>query len=124
MLPNLVDRELTNEEKEVYGAPYQTVESRHVLLRFSQDVPMNGKPEHVHEMIVSYSQWLKETEIPKLCLYITPGVGFQAVDREVEENEFKNTEMINFGEGNHFLQEDYPHTIGELIAAWIAKNNL
>jgi haloalkane dehalogenase len=124
MLPDLVDRELTKKEKEVYGAPYQTVKSRQVLLRWPQDVPMNGKPAHVHEMIFSYSQWLKETDIPKLCLYITPGVGFQAGDRKVVENEFKNTEMINLGAGNHFLQEDYPHTIGELIAAWMAKNSL
>ena len=124
MLPDLVSRELTKEEKALYAAPYQTVKSRHVLLRWPQDVPMNGKPVHVHEMIVSYSKWLKETDIPKLCLYITPGVGFQSVDRKVVENEFKNTEMINLGEGTHFVQEDYPHTIGELIATWMSKNNL
>lgn len=108
MLPDLVTRKLTKEEKEVYAAPYQNYQSREVLLRWPQDVPMNGKPEHVNTAMLSYNSWLKQNKLPKLCLYITPGVGFQEVDREVVEEEFKNTKMINLGEGTHFLQEDYP----------------
>jgi haloalkane dehalogenase len=123
MLPDLIMRDLTDEEMAVYAAPYPTRKSRQVLLRWPQDVPMNGKPAQVHEAMMSYSKWLKESDLPKLCLYITPGVGFQSVDRAVVENEFKNTKMINLGEGNHFLQEDYPHEIGSELAKWYTEIN-
>jgi haloalkane dehalogenase len=119
----LVTRDLTKEEMAVYAAPYPTRKSRQVLLRWPQDVPMNGKPTHVHEAMMSYAKWLKQSDLPKLCLYITPGVGFQSVDRKVVENEFKNTKMINLGEGTHFLQEDYPHEIGSELANWYIDIN-
>jgi hypothetical protein len=54
----------------------------------------------------------------KLCFYVTPGVGFQEPDLEIVKNEFKNTTIIKLGEGLHFLQQDYPHEIGEGISTW------
>jgi haloalkane dehalogenase len=30
----------------------------------------------------------------------------------------KNLKMIDLGEGLHFIQEDYPHEIGEGISTW------
>ena len=94
MLPDLIMRKLTKEEKAFYAAPYPTIKSRHVLLRFPQDVPMNGKPEHAHKAMLDYSVWLKENDLPKLCLYITPGEGFQAPDLKVVQEQFKNTDII------------------------------
>jgi haloalkane dehalogenase len=123
MIPMLITRDLTDEEMAVYAAPYPTRKSRQVLLRWPQDVPMNGKPAHVHEAMINYSKWLKESDLPKLCLYITPGVGFQSGDREVVENKFKNTKMINLGKGTHFLQEDYPHEIGSELSKWYIEIN-
>jgi haloalkane dehalogenase len=120
MLPDLVKRELTDEEMAYYSAPYPNAKSRQVLLRWPQDVPMDEKPEHVQKAMMSYKSWLVENDLPKLCLYITPGVGFQEVDRKVVEEQFKNTKMIDLGEGTHFLQEDYPHEIGAEISKWIA----
>jgi haloalkane dehalogenase len=69
----------------------------------------------------NYAKWLRETEIPKLCLYITPGVGFQAEDLKVVTAHFKNTKVVNLGEGLHFLQEDYPHEIGEEVSKWLKE---
>jgi haloalkane dehalogenase len=73
--------------------------------------------------MINYSKWLKENNLPKLCLYITPGIGFQSEDRNVVENEIKNTKMINLGEGNHFLQKDYPHEVGSELAKWYIEIN-
>lgn len=119
MLPDLIDRTLTEEEMAYYAAPYPNAESRKPLHRWPQDVPIKGKPTFSVEQVKNYADWLKKTEMPKLCLYVTPGVGFQSEDLKVVENEFKNTKLVYLGEGAHFIQEDYPHEIGEEIANWL-----
>ncbi|PCJ37839.1 MAG: haloalkane dehalogenase [Moraxellaceae bacterium] len=118
MLPDLIVRKLTKEEMAYYAAPYPDVKSRKPLHRWPQDVAIKGKPEFSAKRLNNYAKWLKETGIPKLCFYVTPGVGFQALDLEIVQNEFKNTTIIKLGEGSHFLQEDYPHEIGKGIAKW------
>lgn len=123
MIPDLIMRKLTTEEMEHYAAPYPTYKSRHVLLRWPEDAPYKVKPQHVQKAVISYSKWLAETEIPMLCLYVTPGVGLQAVDREFIKTNFRNTKMVNLGEGTHFLQEDYPHEIGTELTNWYQMIN-
>ena len=118
MLPDMIVRKLTKEEMSYYAAPYPDAKSRKPLHRWPQDVPIKGKPQFSLKRVLNYSVWLKETEIPKLCFYVTPGIGFQAPDLEIVQNEFKNTTIIKLGEGSHFLQEDYPHEIGEGISKW------
>ena len=118
MLPDLIARKLTDEEMAHYAAPFPTPQSRKPLHRWPQDVPIKGKPAFSVEHVSNYAKWLKETEIPKLCLYVTPGVGVQAEDIKVIQNEFKNTKLVNLGKGEHFIQEDYPHEIGQEIANW------
>jgi haloalkane dehalogenase len=121
MLPDMINRKLTKEEMAYYAAPYPDAKSRKPLHRWPQDVPIKGKPEFSAERLTNYSTWLKESEIPKLCFYVTPGVGFQAPDLEIVQKEFKNTEIIKLGKGLHFLQEDYPHEIGKGISQWHMK---
>lgn len=121
MIPMLVKRELTKEEKAFYAAPYKTVRSRKVLLKWPQSLPMNGKPKHVHEAMLSYAKWLKENDLPKLCIYVLPGAGLQEADRKIVEQEYKNTILVNLGEGEHFMQEDFPHEIAQALQDWYNK---
>ena len=118
LLPDLIDRKLTKEELAYYAAPYPTAKSRKPLFAWPKDVPIKGTPQNSYDKVKAYSRWLKETNLPMLCLYISPGVGFQAEDLEIVKNEFKNTKMVYLGNGNHFLQEDYPHEIGQEISTW------
>jgi haloalkane dehalogenase len=123
MLPDLINRKLTKEEMDYYAAPYTTYDSREPLLAWPMDVPFKGRPEESAIKVENYSKWLKENDLPKLCLYVTPGVGFQAPELEIVKNEFKNTRIKHLGEGLHFIQEDYPHEIGEEIAKWYQDIN-
>ena len=118
LLPDLIDRKLTKEEMAWYAAPYPNAKSREPLAKWPKDVPIKGKPQFSYDRVKAYAAWLKETEMPKLCLYVTPGVALQAEDVEIIKKEFKNTELVYLGEGKHFIQEDYPHEIGEAIAKW------
>ena len=121
MLPDLISRDLTQVEKDHYAAPYPDAKSREPLLAWPKDVPMKGKPERSAQVIADYHKWLKQTAIPKLCFYVTPGVGLQKEDVEIVKNEFKNTKIVYLGEGLHFIQEDYPHEIGQNLADWYVE---
>jgi len=119
MLPDMILRDLTKEEKEYYGAPYKTKKSRFPLWVWPQDVPFaDGKPTSATDAVKSWAPWLASADIPKLGFYVTPGVAIKEKDVKVIKDTFKNTEMIHLGEGLHFIQEDYPHEIGEAISKW------
>jgi len=124
MLPDMIVRKLTKEELAFYAEPYKTKKSRYPLWRWPQDVPFaDGKPTAATQAVKSWSAWLASSEIPKLCFYVTPGVAIKEKDVKVIRETFKNTEMIHLGEGLHFIQEDYPHEIGEGISKWYDRIN-
>lgn len=77
-------------------------------------VPINGKPKVVEDVILSYRTWLSETDIPMLC----SGVAMLNKDVIWVKENISNVEIIDLGEGLHFIQEDYPHEIGEEINKW------
>lgn len=119
MLPDMILRKLTKEEMDFYAAPYPTVNSRKPLLRWPLAVPFDGgKPKDVAKAVSSWNKWLMETEIPKLCFYVSPGVAIKEKDIKIIKEGMENLKMVDLGEGLHFIQEDYPHEIGAGIAEW------
>ena len=122
MLPDMILRKMTKEEMAHYGAPYPTVLSRKPLLAWPQDVPFaDAKPNRVSKAVQAWSEWLPKADIPKLCFYVSPGVAIKEKDVKIIKEQFKNTEMIDLGEGLHFIQEDYPHEIGAALSEWYAR---
>jgi haloalkane dehalogenase len=119
MLPDMILRKLTREEMNYYAAPYATIKSRKPLLAWPKAIPFGGnEPKEVARAVSSWAEWLTETDIPKLCFYVTPGVAIKAKDVKRIKESMKNLKMINLGKGLHFIQEDYPHEIGTGMADW------
>jgi haloalkane dehalogenase len=103
-----------------YAAPYQTIKSRKPLLAWPRAVAFDGgNPKDVAEAVSSWNKWLMASEIPKLCFYVSPGVAVKEKDVKIIREGMKNLKMIDLGEGLHFIQEDYPHEIGEEIVKWL-----
>ena len=97
MLPGMINRDLTKEEKEFYGKPYKTVNSREPLLAWPQDVSFSdGKATAATSAVKSWAPWIAKADIPKLCFYVTPGVAIKEKDVKVIKDTFKNIELINF----------------------------
>jgi len=118
MLPNNIVRKLTKEEFENYAQPYSTIKSRKPVYVWPSQIPFNGKPEKVNDVIQSYHDWLKTSQVPKLCFYAHSGVIIKKEDVNWIIENFPNTKSIDVGEGLHYLQEDQPHTIGSELAKW------
>jgi haloalkane dehalogenase len=118
MLPESIVRKLSPKEYKTYLEPYPTVKSRKPVRVWPQEIPINGSPKRTHEKISSYHEWLKETEIPKLCFYANPGALIQGESVAFIKENFPNTQMVDIGKGVHFIQEDAPDLIGEEVAKW------
>ena len=118
VLPGAVVRGLTDDEMNVYRAPYPTMESRKPLWRWPNQIPIEGEPKDVTEIVSAYSDWLKVTKLPKLMLHATPGGLIRPQMAEMLKQALPNLEAVDIGQGIHFVQEDNPHGIGEAIRDW------
>lgn len=121
MLPDWVERGLSKEELDYYKAPFKTLKSRKPIYVFPRDVPVKGQPKFSAHAVDSYNQWLQETNIPKICFYVDPGVLIPIEEIPWIEKNFPNITMVPLGKGTHFIQEDYPHEIGETLHTWYTQ---
>jgi len=121
MIPDTIKRTLNAEEMAYYRAPYPTVKSRKPVRVWPQQIPIDGKPKRNQQLIESYSQWLQDSNIPKLCLHAHPGAIINAEYAQWIERSIPNTTMVDIGEGIHFVQEDNPAGIGKAISEWYGK---
>ena len=121
ILPGSVVRTLTDEEMNRYREPFVEVDSRRPLWRWPNEIPIEGEPPEVVEVVSRYNLWLQETELPKLMFYATPGALMTAPVVGWASQAFKNLTSIDIGEGIHFVQEDAPQLIGRGLASWYGE---
>ena len=118
MIPDMTIRKLSGEELRQYKSPYPSVGSRKPVRVWPQEIPFDGKPADVHRIVDGYSQWLQETQLPKLLMTFDPGVIIKAEEARWIAANFPNLTEVHIGNGLHYVQEDRPHEIGEAIADW------
>jgi len=117
VLPGSVMRKLTDEEMAVYRRPFLNAgEDRRPTLTWPRQIPIEGEPEDVHEIVAEYAEWLSKSDLPKLFVNAEPGAILIGSQREYCR-QFSNQTEVSVP-GIHFLQEDSPHEIGAAIAAW------
>ncbi len=117
VLPGSILRKLTEEEMNVYRRPFlEAGENRRPTLSWPRQIPLDGEPADVVEIVQSYADWMATSGIPKLFINADPGAILIGAQREFCRSWKNQTEVTV--KGNHFLQEDSPHEIGEAIAAW------
>jgi haloalkane dehalogenase len=118
LMPQMIVRKLSETEKAYYGAPFKTIQSRKPVRQWPIEVPIDGQPADVNEMMLTYSQKLQASELPKILFYANPGAIINAPDVEWCKQHLKNLDVVDIGEGLHYVQEDNPHLIGEELAKW------
>ncbi len=118
ILPKATVRKLTDEEKRHYGEPFKTIRSRRPVRRWPMEVPIDGNPADMHEVVSAYSERLQQSDLPKLLFHASPGGIIDAQTLEWCKAHLKNLTTVDIGKGIHYLQEDNPHLIGEELAKW------
>lgn len=120
VLPNSVIRKLTPSEMDVYRRPFLNPgEDRRPTLSWPRQIPIDGEPEDVVEIVKTYGKWLSGSNLPKLFINADPGSILVGRARDFCRT-WPNQEEVTV-KGRHFIQEDSPDEIGEAVAAFIQK---
>lgn len=119
ILPASVLDPLTEEVMNEYRRPYtEGGESRRPTLTWPREIPIDGHPADVAEVVADYAAWLSESEVPKLFINAEPGTILIGKQRELCRSWPNQTERTV--RGTHFIQEDSGREIGEMIAEWMS----
>ena len=118
VLPGSVLRGLTDDEMAVYRRPFaEPGEGRRPTLTWPREIPIEGEPADVVEIVAGYASWLAESEVPKLFVNADPGAILIGDQRELCRSWPNQTEVTVAG--SHFIQEDSPDEIGRAISEWL-----
>lgn len=119
ILPNSVLNPIPEEDMAVYRRPYlEPGESRRPTLTWPREIPIDGEPSYMVEVVAANEQWLAAADIPKLFVNADPGSIIGDRVRETVRSWANLTEVTV--SGLHFIQEDSGPEIGKAVADWLA----
>ncbi len=117
ILPASIIRNLTDEEMAEYRRPFlEPGEPRRPTLTWPREIPIEGEPADVAEIVAAYGEWLAGSDVAKLFVNADPGSMLTGPQREFCRSWPNQTEITV--PGIHFIQEDAADTIGAAIAEW------
>jgi haloalkane dehalogenase len=117
VLPTSVIRKLEDAEMEVYRRPFREPgEGRRPTLTWPRQIPLEGEPADVVQIVEDYGRWLASSDLPKLFVNAEPGAILRGAAREFCRS-WPNTTEVTVA-GIHFVQEDSPDEIGRAVADW------
>ncbi len=117
VLPSAVLRGLTEEEMVHYRAPFGTPDDRQPTLNWPRQIPIEGEPENMVDLVTEYGNWMASSPLPKLFINAEPGSILVGRQREFCRAWPNQTEVTV--KGAHFVQEDSPAEIGQAVANWL-----
>jgi len=118
VLPGSIQRQLTDEEMDHYREPFRNAgEDRRPTLSWPRNIPIEGEPADVVQIVEEYGAWLSQSDVPKLFVNGDPGSIIQGRVRDFVRAWPNQTEVTV--PGLHFLQEDSPDEIGAAVASFV-----
>jgi haloalkane dehalogenase len=113
-------RNISTEAIEVYRRHYRNPGlSRMPMLAWTRELPIEGSPTDMTEIVDAYARWFQTSNIPKLFIDADPAGFLIGAQREFCRA-WPNQQIVQV-KGAHFVQEESPKEVGEAIARFIAK---
>jgi haloalkane dehalogenase len=103
-----------------YRRPFaEAGEGRRPTLTFVRQIPIEGEPADVDQIVSAYAEWLATSNVPKLFIKAEPGllIGGGA-NLDFARGLPAQTEVTV--KGIHYVQEDSSDEIGRAIGGWMA----
>ena len=117
VLPGSIIRMLDADEMNEYRRPFlSSGEDRRPTLSWPREIPIEGEPGNVCQIVNEYAEWMKTNNIPKLFINAEPGAITTGRIREFCRSWKNQTEVTV--KGIHFIQEDSPNEIGKALSKW------
>lgn len=118
VLPGSILRKLADEEMGEYRRPFaQAGEDRRPTLSWPRQIPIDGEPADVVDIVQANAEYLTTSEVPKLFVNAEPGAILTGPQREFCRRFPNQTEVTV--PGIHFVQEDSPAEIAAAIRDWL-----
>lgn len=118
ILPASIIRTLDGDEMEAYRRPFERAgEDRRAMLSWPRQIPIEGQPATMVEIVQAYADWLSKAKLPKLFINADPGSILVGSQREFCRSWPNQTEITVAGK--HFIQEDSADEIGQAIMQWL-----
>jgi haloalkane dehalogenase len=116
-LPNTLLRRLTEEEMAHYRRPFtEPGEARRPMLSWARQLPFDGEPANVAEIVTTYGEWLSHSSIPKLLVLSKPGTMLPSALQFCRSWPAQSEVTV---QGRHYPQEDSPDETGSALATWL-----
>ena len=90
---------------------------RQPTLSWPRQIPIEGEPVEVINIVNEYSEFMRNTNIKKLFINADPGSILIGPQREFCRSWLNQKEVTV--KGKHFIQEDSPDEISNEIKLWI-----
>ena len=120
VLPAGTLRAFSEAELDAYRWPYlRAGEDRRPTLTWAREIPIDGKPADVHDIVVANAAFMSGTPIPKLFINGEPGALLTGPLRD-SCRAWPNQQEVQVA-GLHFLPEDSPERIGRALTDWISQ---
>lgn len=118
-LPKTILRTLSEEEINEYRRPFaEPGEARRPMLSWARQLPIEGEPAEVTEIVITSGAFLAQSTLPKLLIAATPGT--KTPQHYAFYRTFPALSEVTV-RGHHTPQEDTPDEIGQALASWVQQ---
>lgn len=123
ILPGSVLHPLPPEVMDEYRRPFAaSPDDRWPTLAWPREIPVDGEPADVVELVRDAAAWMADNDVPKLFVNAQPGAILTGPQREFCRRWRNQTEVTV--PGIHFVQEDSGPEIGAAIARWVVRRDI
>jgi haloalkane dehalogenase len=132
VLPLLMERKLSNAEREAYCSVYPTPGSRRALWTWPTQVPLWDParhpqgirgPQEVLDELVESGKWLVACGLPKLFFTLPKGMTTPTTGDWLASN-LQRASVVHLASGRHYGPEDHPDHVARSINAWLGELSL
>jgi haloalkane dehalogenase len=124
-LENGVKSGLSDGDRAIYYAPFPDAASRRPMLQWPREVPIDGEPADVVNVVLRNGEWLaRSPEVPKLLLTAEGNMLSSPGIVEWARAHVASLDVASLGPAGHHAPEDAPDAIGREIASWMDRHRL
>jgi haloalkane dehalogenase len=119
VLPGGMLRPPSEEELQAYREPFLDPASRIPMLRWPREIPIEGFPADVGDLILANQKVIADPLLPKLLLSATPGAVITEAEVAWCRENGRSLTIADVGAGTHFLPADQPEAITAQLCRWL-----
>lgn len=101
-----------------YKQPFLSVSDRMPLWQHIQEFFVDQNPRQLLNYVAEYSEYLKQSPIPKLMLYTVPGFIVTMDCVKWAQNNLSNLQTADIEEGFYLAPESNPLLFGQILLDW------